>query len=77
MKCPYCNQEMIDTKEFCVNCGKRLIKEKKTVNLKAIIILFTILVVAGFITCYAIINYNTDKEIAPYIKEKVNNEENN
>ena len=29
MKCPNCNQEMIEKKDFCINCGKRLIKEKQ------------------------------------------------
>ena len=24
MKCPYCGQEMIDIKDYCVNCGKKL-----------------------------------------------------
>ena len=30
MNCPKCGQEMIDIKDYCVNCGKKLKKEEKT-----------------------------------------------
>ena len=29
MVCPKCGQEIIDTKDFCVNCGQRLTKQRK------------------------------------------------
>ena len=71
MKCPNCNQEMIEKKDFCINCGKRLIKEKQ-VSKKGIIVFMILMVIVGFITCYLIINLNTDKEIEPYIKGEYN-----
>lgn len=71
MKCPNCNQEMIEKKDFCINCGKRLIKEKQ-VSKKGIIVFMILMVIVGFITCYLIINLNTDKEIESYIKGEYN-----
>ena len=43
MKCPNCNQEMIEKKDFCINCGKRLIKEKQ-VSKKGIIVFMILMV---------------------------------
>ena len=28
MNCPKCGQEMIDVKDYCVNCGAKLREEK-------------------------------------------------
>ena len=67
MKCPNCNQEMIEKKDFCINCGKRLIKEKQ-VSKKGIIVFMILMVIVGFITCYLIINL----KIEPYIKGEYN-----
>lgn len=64
--CPNCGQEFIDKKEFCGNCGKRLIEEKKAPT-KVFIFVAIGMILVGVLTCYLIINYNTDKEIAPYI----------
>ncbi len=71
MICKKCGQEIIDTKEFCVSCGTRLIKEKKAPK-KLIIFVLIGMVVMGILLCYFIINYNTEKEIKPYLKEENN-----
>lgn len=67
MNCPNCGQEMIDRKEYCINCGKKLINEK-SVSKKPLIFVVIGLLVVGVLVCYMIMNYNTDKEIEPYIK---------
>lgn len=69
MVCPKCGQEIIDTKDFCVNCGQRLTKQRK-VSRKSILIMLVIMILAGLLTCYIIINYNTEGELAPYINNK-------
>lgn len=48
-----------------------MIKEKQ-VSKKGIIVFMILMVIVGFITCYLIINLNTDKEIEPYIKGEYN-----
>lgn len=68
MNCPKCGQEMIDVKDYCVNCGAKL-REEKMVSKKRIIFIFLGLIVLGALTCYLIINLNTDKEIEPYLKK--------
>lgn len=71
MKCPNCGQEMIDRKEYCINCGKKLYAEK-SVNLnKNVVIIFILMILIGIGICYFIINYNTDKEIDPYINDYI------
>ena len=74
MKCPNCGQEMIDIKDYCVNCGKKLKIDKNNVSLTSIIGIFLGIIIVTIIGCYLIINLNTDKEIEPYldkgIKEK-------
>ena len=72
MKCPKCGQTMIDEKDYCVNCGTKL-RERKEVSAKKVLILFAVLIVLGIGACYGIINFNTDKEIEPYLPQ--NNEE--
>lgn len=69
MNCPKCGQEIIDTKEFCLSCGTRLRKTKE-VSRKGLFIFIIILVLVGALTCYMVINYNTDKEIKPYIEKE-------
>lgn len=68
MVCQNCGQEIIDTKEFCINCGKRLTKEKKAPK-KLVIFVFIGMIIIGILTCYLIINYNTEEEIEPYKKD--------
>lgn len=72
MKCPYCDQEMIDKKEFCVSCGKRLYEEKG-VSKKTLLIILGVLILGAVLICYLIINLNTDKEIEPYINKNKEN----
>ena len=70
MKCPKCGQEIIDTKEFCVNCGTKL-DENKPMS-KGTIILFAILILLlSAAVCYAVINYNTDSELSPYMNQDI------
>ena len=74
MKCPNCGQEMIDIKDYCVNCGKKLKIDKNNISLTSLIGIFLGIIIVTIIGCYLIINLNTDKEIEPYldkgIKEK-------
>ena len=70
MKCPNCGQEMIDIKDYCVNCGKKLKKEDKNMKLSTLLIIFVVIILLTIFACYMIINYNTDKEIEPYIVDK-------
>lgn len=70
MVCPKCGQEIIDRKEFCINCGERLY-DKKIISSKAFILIFIVLILFGVVLCYTIINYNTKGELNPYVnKEK-------
>lgn len=71
MKCPKCGQEIIDTKEFCINCGQRLIKQKKA-SRKTILIGLIIMIIVGLLTCYIVINYNTEGELSPYLNKENN-----
>ncbi|MBQ1812653.1 MAG: hypothetical protein II119_01715 [Bacilli bacterium] len=73
MKCPKCGQEMIDIKDYCVNCGAKLKKESKGISLKALLLIFGLIIVVTVIACYLIMHYNTDKEIKPYIDNTKNN----
>ena len=67
MKCKYCGQEMIDIKDYCVNCGRKLKKEEKGISVGGLFLIFGILVAVGLLVCYMIMNYNTEKDIEPYI----------
>ena len=71
MKCPYCNQEMIDIKDYCVNCGKKLKKESKNISIMGVTIIFLSLIIVTIIGCYLIGNFNLDKEIEQYIDKDV------
>ena len=67
MKCPNCGQEMIDIKDYCVNCGKKLKSDKNNISLTSLIGIFLGIIIVTIIGCYLIINLNTDKEIEPYL----------
>ena len=67
MKCPNCGQEMIDIKDYCVNCGKKLKIDKNNISLTSLIGIFLGIIIVTIIGCYLIINLNTDKEIEPYL----------
>lgn len=69
MKCPYCGQEMIDIKDYCVNCGKKLKKEEKGISFGKLLIIFALLILIGVGICYYIANHGTEEEIKPYLKE--------
>lgn len=68
MNCPNCGQEMVDRKEYCINCGKKLVNDK-TVSKKPLIFVILGLLIVGVLVCYMIINYNTGSEIEPYIED--------
>lgn len=67
MKCPNCGQEMIDIKDYCVNCGKKLRSDKNNISFAGLIGIFAGIIIVTIIGCYLIINLNTDKEIEPYL----------
>ena len=69
MKCPNCGLEMIDIKDYCGRCGKKLKKEEKNISLGKLLIIFFGLIVFTLSVCYMIINYNTKEEIKPYLNE--------
>ena len=72
MKCPNCGQEMIDIKDYCVNCGKKLKKDKRGLSFLGLVAIFLGIIIVTIIGCYLIINLNTDKEIEPYLdKDKI------
>lgn len=67
MKCPNCGQEMIDIKDYCVNCGKKLKKDRQGISLSRLFAIFLGIIIVTILVCYIIINLNTDKEIEPYL----------
>ena len=69
MKCPNCGQEMIDIKDYCVRCGKKLKNEEKGISLGKLFMIFFGLILVTTLVCYMIANYNTKEEIKPYLKE--------
>lgn len=70
MKCKYCGQEMIDIKDYCVNCGKKLTEDKKGISVGDLFLIFAIIIAATIFVCYMIMNYNTEKDIEPYIEHQ-------
>lgn len=76
MKCPKCGQQMIDIKDYCVNCGAKLKNEKNGISLKGLLLVFGLIIVVTLLACYLIMNYNTDKEIKPYLDKQKNYEKN-
>lgn len=71
MKCSNCGQEMIDIKDYCVSCGKKLRENKKSINIAGLLGIFAIIIIVTIIGCYLIINLNTDKEIEPYLNKDI------
>ena len=67
MKCKNCGQEMLDIKDYCVNCGAKLKSDKRGITFGGLIGMFSLIIIITIIGCYLIINYNTDKEIEPYL----------
>lgn len=76
MKCKYCGQEMIDIKDYCVNCGKKLKEDKKGISLGGLFLIFGIIVAITVAVCYGIMHFGTDKELKPYLKYNENTNEN-
>lgn len=68
MKCPKCGQEMLDIKDYCVNCGAKLKKDSRGISLKALLLIFGLIIIVTIVACYLIMHYNTDKEIKPYLE---------
>ena len=71
MKCKNCGQEMIDIKDYCVNCGARLRNDKKGITFGGLMGIFSLVIIVTLIGCYLIMNYNTDKEIEPYLDKNI------
>lgn len=70
MKCPKCGQEIIDRKDYCVSCGNKL-DETKPVSKGTIILFIILMVILTVAVCYAVINYNADSELSPYMNQDV------
>lgn len=71
MKCKNCGQEMLDIKDYCVNCGARLKSDKKGITFGGLMGIFSLVIIVTLIGCYLIMNYNTDKEIEPYLDKNI------
>lgn len=71
MKCKNCGQEMLDIKDYCVNCGARLRNDKKGITFGGLMGIFSLVIIVTLIGCYLIMNYNTDKEIEPYLDKNI------
>ena len=71
MKCKNCGQEMLDIKDYCVYCGAKLKSDKKGITIGGLFGIFSLIIVVTIIGCYLIINYNTDKEIEPYLDKNI------
>ena len=71
MKCQNCGEEMIDIKDYCVNCGKKLREYKGGISLYKLLLIFLGIIIVTIFVCYLIINLNTDKEIAPFLNKDV------
>jgi len=69
MKCPKCGQEMIDNKDFCLNCGAKLKEEKPAMTKKTAIIVVLSLIVIGVITSLCIMYLGTGKELEPFLNK--------
>ena len=67
MKCSNCGQEMIDIKDYCVNCGKKLKSDKNNISFGGLIGIFAGIIIVTIGVCYLVINLNADKEIEPYL----------
>ena len=71
MKCKNCNREMLDIKDYCVNCGAKLKKENKSISLGGILAICLVIVGITTLALYLVANYNTDEEIKPYIDKEI------
>lgn len=77
MKCNNCNQELIDNKEYCPNCGKKLRETNTTFSNKTMIIVGLLLIFIGTVTVLSIMYFGTEKELDKYIKDNEQKETNN
>jgi uncharacterized protein (DUF983 family) len=72
MKCPNCNQEIIDNKTFCTNCGKKL-KDNNINGMapnKLFMIVVVIMLFLGVGVIYIIANIGTKQELDNILKPK-------
>ena len=67
MKCNRCGQEMLDIKDYCVNCGAKLTQEKKGISFGGVFIICIAIVGITIGALYLVANYNTEEEIKPFI----------
>lgn len=75
MKCPNCGQEMIDIKDYCVRCGKKIERKEPKITLGKLFTIFFLIIVVTVIGCYMIAHYNTEEEIKPFLKNKTSEKE--
>lgn len=74
MKCSDCNQQIIDNKTFCPNCGKQLKKISNETKKGRIFLVFVVIMLAlGIFTIYIVGNYGTEKELNKILKHKKEN----
>ncbi len=73
MKCNECGQEIVDNKEYCPNCGKKIRENNLGVNKKTIIIITTMFILFAVGICLSIMFLGIDKELEPYLKDTNNN----
>jgi uncharacterized protein (DUF983 family) len=69
MKCPNCSQELIDNKEYCPNCGKKLRESQSGTSLRTLLIIIGILIVVGVGIVLSIMFLGTDEELEKYTNE--------
>ncbi len=77
MKCPNCNQQIVDNKMFCTNCGKKLKEENisKMDPKKSFMILVVVMLLLGAGTLYMIANFGTQQELDKILQTKNNIED--
>jgi uncharacterized paraquat-inducible protein A len=68
MKCPTCGQNLIDNKEYCTNCGTKLIKKQPfSISVKGLLLIFAVFIVAGAVIVLSIMYVGSDDEVNNYI----------
>lgn len=72
MKCPDCNQQIIDKKTFCPNCGKQLNNpQSQGVNSKKLLLIFAVaMILIGIGSMYMVANVGTKAELEKLTSNK-------
>lgn len=73
-KCPDCNQEIVDNKTFCTNCGKRLRVDKYTNTnpIKTFAIVAIVMLLFGVGTMYLIANVGLESQLDKILNNNSN-----